>query len=116
MEDGVPGAHILNATRFVVEEIRREPDSAITQSLLMAGRSVQALPIRQKNATLNRVQWMEVGGPGVHTLPAASLVVEALRQNLDSATTQRKPMEELIVWDLPGRSVTQMTVLQVNIS
>ena len=48
-----------------------------------------------------QVQWMEVGDPGVHTLPAASLVVEALSQNLDSATTQRKPMEELIVWDHP---------------
>ena len=72
----------------------------------MAGLSVQALPIRQKNATLNRVQWMEVGGPGVHTLPAASLVVEALRQNLDSATTQRKQMEELIVWENPLKNQT----------
>ena len=58
-------------------------------------------PLKIQTATLNHVQWMEVGGPGVPTLPAASLVVEALRQNLDSATTQRKPMEELIVWDHP---------------
>ena len=29
---------------------------------------------------------MEVGGPGVHTLLAARLVEEALRQNLDNAT------------------------------
>ena len=46
MEDGVPGAHILNATRFVVEEIRREPDSAITQHLLMEGLCVQENPIK----------------------------------------------------------------------
>ena len=40
---------------------------------------------------------MEVGGPGVHTLPAAGLVVMVLRQNLDSATTLHPLMEELIV-------------------
>ena len=39
---------------------------------------------------------MEVGDPGVHTLPAAGVVVMVLRQNLDSATTLHPLMEELI--------------------
>ena len=36
---------------------------------------------------------MEVGGPGVPTLPAAGLVEEAPRQNLDSATILPHQME-----------------------
>ena len=56
MEVGVPGAPILHAARPVVEGRRREPDSAITQPLLMLGRSVQEHPIRQKDATLKPVQ------------------------------------------------------------
>ena len=39
---------------------------------------------------------MEVGDLGVPTLPAAGLVEEALRQNLDCATTLHPLMEELI--------------------
>ena len=96
MEAGDPGVLILNAARLVVEDIRREPESAITQHLYMEEPSVQDHPIRQKAATLKPVQWMEVGDPGVHTLPAAGLVVMVLRQNLDSATTLHPLMEELI--------------------
>ena len=40
MEVGDPGVLILNAARLVVEDIRREPESAITQHLYMEGLSV----------------------------------------------------------------------------
>ena len=55
MEAGGPGAPILHAARPVVEVRRREPESVTTQPLLMAGRSVQEHPIRQKAATLRSV-------------------------------------------------------------
>ena len=46
MEVGDLGVPILHAPRLVVEDIRREPGSAATQPLLMAGQSVQDGPIR----------------------------------------------------------------------
>ena len=46
MEVGVPGVHILNAARLVVEEIRREQDNVTTQHLYMEGLSVQENLIR----------------------------------------------------------------------
>ena len=46
MEVGDLGVPILHAPRLVVEDIRREPGSVITQPLLMAGQSVQDGPIR----------------------------------------------------------------------
>ena len=103
MEAGDPGVLILNAARLVVEDIRREPESAITQHLYMEEPSVQDHPIRQKAATLKPVQWMEVGDPGVHTLPAARLVVGDIRREPDSAITQHLYMEGLSVQDHPIR-------------
>ena len=96
MEVGDLGVPTLPAARLVEEALRQNLDNATILPHHTEGPSVQALPIRQKNATLNRVQWMEVGDLGVLTLPAAGLVEEALRQNLDSATTLHPLMEELI--------------------
>ena len=46
MEVGDPGAPILHAEGHVEGERRKEPDSVITQPLLMAGQSVQEKPIK----------------------------------------------------------------------
>ena len=56
-----------------------------------------------KDHMLVQVQWMEVGDPGVPTLPAAGLVVEGRRKEPDSVTTHYLLMAGLSVQDHPIR-------------
>ena len=41
---------------------------------------------------INLVQWTEIGGPGVHTLPVARNVVAALKEDPESVTIHAQPM------------------------
>ena len=87
MEVGGPGVHTLPAAGLVVVVLRQNLDSAITLHPLMEDLIVKDHLLNPLSVALKLVQWTEVGDLGVPTLPAAGLVVEALRQNLDSVTT-----------------------------
>ena len=86
---GLPGLHaVLNAVR---RGLRQEIELATIRPHKMEETIV--LEKESKNMyAINLVQWMEVGGPGVPTLPAARSVVAALKEDPDSVTTHAQPM------------------------
>ena len=104
MEVGDPGVHTLPAAGVVVMVLRQNLDSVTTLHPLMEELIVKAHLLNPLTVTLKNVQWMAVGDPGAPSLPAASLVVEEIRREPDSVTTQ--PL--LMV----GRSVQEHPIRQ----